>query len=167
MPNGRPPHKKQSTIESDVNHRIEMVKLAIEGYDEYRLITYETDRKETSYSYSTMEHFHNMYPEHEFYFIIGADSLFAIDSWVHPERIFPTCTILAAYRDEIDTFEEMTERIQILSERYEQANIELMITPLIHVSSHEIRKKIKEGISISQDVPENVANYIDKYQLFR
>lgn len=167
MPNGRPPHKKQSTIESDVDHRIKMVELAIDGHPEYRLETYEAYREETSYSYSTMEYFQAKYPEHEFYFIIGADSLFAIDTWVHPERIFPTCTILAAYRDEIDTPEEMLTRIHQLSEKYAQVHIELMITPLIHISSHELRQKIKEGKSIYQDVPATVAQYIEKHQLFR
>ena len=167
MPNGRPPHKKQCTIESDVDHRMKMVELAIDGHPEYRLETYEACRKETSYSYSTLEYFHKIYPEHEFYFIIGADSLFAIDTWVHPERIFPMCTILAAYRDEIDTPEEMNERIRHLSDRYDYVNIELMITPLIHISSHELRQKIKDGKSINQDVPASVAQYINEHQLFR
>ena len=88
MPNGHPPHKDRTTIESDVDDRIEMVRLAIGGKEEFRLELYEACRKEVSYSYSTLEFFNKIYPEDEFYFIIGADSLFAIETWAHPERIF-------------------------------------------------------------------------------
>ena len=113
-----------------------------------------------------MEHFHNCYPEDKFYFIIGADSLFALDNWVHPERIFPTCTLLAAYRDEIDTNQKMLEQIHKLESSYDSVDIRLMVTPLVHVSSHELRQKIKNGESIHEYVPEAVEEYIRKYQLF-
>lgn len=55
MPNGHPPHKDRTTIESDVDDRIEMVRLAIGGKEEFRLELYEACRKEVSYSYSTLE----------------------------------------------------------------------------------------------------------------
>ena len=37
MPNGNPPHKRRSSIESDVEDRVEMVRLAIEGHDNFKL----------------------------------------------------------------------------------------------------------------------------------
>lgn len=166
MPNGRPPHKNITTIESDVHHRIEMVALAIKDHPEYRLETYEAYSEATSYSYQTMEHFHSCYPDDRFYFIIGADSLFTLDCWVHPERIFPTCTILAAYRDEIDTPQEMLEQIHKLESYYDSVDIRLMVTPLIHISSHELRQKIKNGESIHDDVPGVVEVYIKEHCLF-
>lgn len=166
LPNGRPPHKNIATIGSDVHHRVEMVKLAISGHPEYRLETYEAFAEETSYSYQTLEHFRSCYLEDKFYFIIGADSLFTLDSWVHPERIFPTCTILAAYRDEIDTAREMLDQIHKLESGYESVDIKLMVTPLVHISSHELRQKIKNGESIHADVPEAVEEYIKEHRLF-
>lgn len=166
LPNGRPPHKNIATIGSDIQHRVEMVKLAIAGHPEYRLETYEAFANRTSYSYQTLEHFHNCYPKDKFYFIIGADSLFALDNWVHPERIFPTCTLLTAYRDEIDTNQKMLEQIHKLESSYNSVDIRLMVTPLVHVSSHELRQKIKNGESIHEYVPEAVEEYIRKYQLF-
>ena len=85
----------------------------------------------------------------EFYFIIGADSLMAIETWVHPERIFPTCTILATYRNEVKTKEEMNRQIQYLSEKY-HAKIRLLETPLMPVSSHELRASLQSGDSVSE-----------------
>lgn len=159
MPNGNPPHKDVSSIETDVKDRVEMVRLAISSYREFRLESYEAKRKEVSYSYSTMEYFKGIYPEDDFYFIIGADSLFMIDQWVHPERIFPTCTVLAAYRDEINTRHAMEEKIRELNDTY-GARIRLLVTPLVRISSHELRKDVREGRSIESRVPKAVNDYI-------
>lgn len=165
MPNGNPPHKMQSNIGSDVKKRVEMVKMAIEGYDYFRLESYEADKKSISFSYQTMEHFVKSYPEHDFFFIIGADSLFSIEKWVHPERLFLTCTILAAYRDEIDTKEEMYAQINYIQKKY-KAKIELLISPLLKISSSEIRMYCMEKKDISGLVPENVKEYIRKEGLY-
>lgn len=159
MPNGNPPHKDISSIETDVKDRVEMVRLAISSYREFRLEPYEAKRKEVSYSYSTMEYFKGIYPEDDFYFIIGADSLFMIDQWVHPERIFPACTVLAAYRDEINTRHAMEEKIRELNDTY-GARIRLLVTPLVRISSHELRKDVREGRSIESRVPKAVNDYI-------
>ena len=113
-----------------------------------------------------LEYFKEMYPEDEFYFIIGADSLMAIETWVHPERIFPTCTILATYRDEIKTKEEMDQQIHHLSEKY-GAQVLLMETPLMPVSSHELRASLQAGESVSAYVPDAVCGYIKEHQLYR
>ena len=88
-----------------------------------------------------------------------------IEHWVHPERIFPTCTILAAFRDEINTRKEMERRIQYLEKKY-QAKIELLVTPLIKISSHELREAIKEGQSIASYVPADVEDYIYQKHLY-
>ena len=125
MPNGNPPHKDTALSGTDVQDRVEMVRLAISSCKKFRLETYEANRNDVSYSYRTMEYFKGIYPEDDFYFIIGADSLFMIDQWVHPERLFPTCTILAAYRDEINTREAMEEKIHELKEKY-HARIRLL-----------------------------------------
>lgn len=165
MPNGHPPHKDRNTIESDVDDRIEMVRLAIGGKEEFRLELYEACREEVSYSYSTLEFFNQIYPEDEFYFIIGADSLFAIETWAHPERLFPTCTVLATYRDEINTRAEMEEQIQYLTRKYD-AHIRLLATPLMSVSSSELRREIKSGKSIAAYVPSSVEDYIIRNHLY-
>lgn len=165
MPNGNPPHKDNTSMKTDVMERVEMVQLAIAPYEEFRLELYEAKRREVSCSYSTLEYFKSKYPEDEFYFIIGADSLFMIEHWVHPERIFPTCTILATFRDEINTRKEMERRIQYLEKKY-QAKIELLVTPLIKISSHELREAIKEGQSIASYVPADVEDYIYQKHLY-
>ena len=166
MPNGNPPHKKQASIGSDIETRIRMVELAIAPHPEFVLELYESDPSKVSCSYQTLEHFQTQYPEDELYFIVGADSLFAIETWVKPGRIFPTCTFLAAYRDEIDTAEEMQTQIAYLKKKY-HARIEILATPLMDVSSHELRQRIQEQESIRSYVPSDVADYIEEHCLYQ
>ena len=72
-------------------------------------------------------------------FIIGADSLFSIEKWVHPEKLLRTCILLAAYRNGKGT-QEMLSQIHYLARKYE-CDIRLMNTPDLEVSSSDIRKK--------------------------
>ena len=166
MPNGNPPHKKSETIKSTAEDRMKMTSLAIAPFPEFVLQPYEALRAEVSCSYQTMEHFSKIYPDDEFYFIIGADSLMAIETWIHPERIFPTCTILATYRNEVKTKEEMNRQIQYLSEKY-HAKIRLLETPLMTVSSHELRASLQSGDSVSEYMPAAVCSYIKQHHLYR
>lgn len=166
MPNGNPPHKKSETIKSTAEDRMKMTSLAIAPFPEFVLQPYEALRAEVSCSYQTMEHFSKIYPDDEFYFIIGADSLMEIETWIHPERIFPTCTILATYRNEVKTKEEMNRQIQYLSEKY-HAKIRLLETPLMPVSSHELRASLQSGDSVSEYMPAAVCSYIKQHHLYR
>ena len=164
MPNGNPPHKMNEKIESQTKHRVEMVRRAISDKDGFVLQLYEVKRKEINYSYLTMEHFRDAYPDCEFYFIIGADSLFALESWVHPEKLVKTCVILAAYRDDKNT-DEMMKQILYLNEKY-GADIRLLKTPSVDISSTEIRQRLKNGLSVQDMIPESVYKYIQDHRLF-
>lgn len=166
MPNGNPPHKQSRKGGTGAAGRVHMVRLAIADNPAFRLEEYESSRSEISYSYQTMEHFREIYPEHHFYFIIGADSLFALKEWVHPERLLKTCTILAAYRDKMNRYDRMEAKIEELNQEY-QADIRLLVTPAVSTASHELRRRVKEGGSIAQDVPEAVNAYILDHHLYR
>ena len=164
MPNGTPPHKDNAKIGTSAKNRMEMVELAIAGRDEFELQTYEILNQETNYSYKTMEHFASLYPEDEFYFIIGADSLFAFETWRNPDRLVKTCTILAAYRDDKST-DDMLLQIEYLNKKY-SADIRLLNTPNVDISSSEIRSMLQDAESICEMVPEAVYDYIKDNHLY-
>jgi len=141
-----------------------MVELAIAGEAAFELQPYEILNQDINYSYKTMEHFSEVYPQDEFYFIIGADSLFAIEKWVKPERLLKTCVVLAAYRDDKST-KEMLGQIAYLNHKY-QADIRLLNTPNVDISSSEIRSKLQDQQSILELVPEAVYQYIVENHLY-
>lgn len=165
MPNKIPPHKSNASIEAMMKHRVEMVKLAIGANPDYVLQPYEVEHTDVSYSYRTLEHFRETYPRDTFYFIIGADSLFAIESWVKPERILKSCVILAAFRDG-KNLEEMQRQISYLNEKY-GGDIRLLHTPNTDVSSTDIRRRLRCGETVGGMVPKEVETYMKEQHLFQ
>ena len=165
LPNGNPPHKETSDAEEDLRHRVEMVRLAIGSVPYFRLNTHEADVDRHSYTYKTMQEFNSRYPENEFYFILGADSLFSIEQWKYFREIFPTCTILAAMRDDKDA-EDMKTQIKYLNEKY-GARIELLQAPLVEISSTTIRERSARDLSVRYMVPDAVAEYIAEHHLYK
>ena len=128
LPNGNPPHKEVEDTEKALAHRVEMVRLAVRENPHFQLSLHEAKKDCHSYTYKTLQEFHALYPENEYFFILGADSLFSIEQWKYFKEIFPSCTILAAMRDDKDSF-DMQRQIQYLETNY-QANIELLQAPL-------------------------------------
>ena len=165
LPNGNPPHKTTDESGVSLDDRIEMVKLATDDVPYFRMNLYEASSKKHSYTYSTMRALREMYPEHEFFFILGADSLFSIEQWKNFREIFPSCTILAAMRDDKDT-ESMQAQIRYLNEKY-GADIRLLQAPLVEISSTTIRRRAEKGLSIRYMVPDVVSEYIQSNALYR
>lgn len=166
LPNGNPPHKTAGTIGTAIRQRLDMISLAIADKPYFKLERYEADHKQVSYSYETMEHFKKRYPEYTFYFIIGADSLFTIEKWVHPERLMKTCILLAACRNEFGTRQEMQTQIDYLREKYE-VSIEWLKMPSVSVSSQEIRRSFHNHTGLSEEMlTDETIRYIEQHHLY-
>lgn len=165
LPNGNPPHKQTAEGKQALADRIEMVRLAIQDKPYFKLCLHEAKETEHSYTYKTMRELNKLYPEHQFYFILGADSLFQIEKWKYFREIFPTCTILAAMRDDKNV-EEMLQQMTYLKEQY-HADIELLRAPLLEISSTTIRSRAFRNLSVCYMVPDSVAEYIRKNQLYQ
>ena len=72
--------------------------------------------------------------------------------------------ILAACRDEKDQ-SQVQEQIDYLKKKY-QAGIELLLTPMMDVSSSDIRQMVQYGMDISSLVPPGVKEYIHEHRLY-
>lgn len=165
LPNGNPPHKQTEEGKKALHNRIEMVRLAIQEKPYFKLCLHEAKETEHSYTYRTMQELNDLYPEHKFYFILGADSLFEIETWKYFREIFPTCTILAAMRDDKNV-EAMLKQMSYLKERY-GACIELLRAPLLEISSTSIRNRAFRSLSVYYLVPDAVAKYIQDNHLYQ
>lgn len=165
LPNGNPPHKQQYEEKDALKHRVEMVRRAIKDVPYFKLCLHEAKENAHSYTYKTMQELNTLYPDHEFYFILGADSLFSIEEWKYFREIFPACTILAAMRDDKDVT-DMKEKIQDLEQKY-HAEIRLLQAPLLEISSTTLRRRASNGQSIYYMVPDAVAEYIKTHYLYQ
>lgn len=164
IPTGISYFKDPNTV-LDKKMRITLTGEAIEDNPHFALSTIETDRPGNSYTYETLEELKKKNPDVRYYLIIGADSLFQIDSWKEPDIIMKDAIILAASRND-QGIELLKEKADELMKKF-HSEIYILTCPMIDISSTDIRNRIKEGKSIKYLVKEQTENYIKKYQLYQ
>lgn len=164
MPTKNPPHKRYDNIVDDAI-RAEMVLIAIKDNPYFELSTFEMDREGITYTADTLTQLTKQNPDEEYYFIVGADSLFYIDKWKDPDTIFKLSRLLAAVRGQASN-KDMLQKIEKLNETF-HASVELLNSPNIDISSSEIRERIQNGMDIQYYVMPDVARYIQSNDLYR
>lgn len=145
--------------------RLAMTRLAVSEQDCFLCSDLEVSREGNTYTYETLESLQNMYSHAQLHFIVGADCLFTIGSWYHPEKIFQRCILLAASRNGMP-MDRLEEKRQELEAAY-GAEILLMAFPNIEISSTDIRERCRRGRSIRYLVPDGVREYIEQHRYYR
>lgn len=145
--------------------RFRMVEMAVQDNRLFRCLDIEVNREGATYSYETLEQLRAAYPGDDFYFIVGADCLYSIESWRCVERIFKSCTLVAAIRNGV-LWSGLEEKRAELRKRY-QCSIILLPFPDIPISSTEVRERIRTGRSVKYLIPENVRMYIEEKGFYR
>lgn len=147
----------------DTKMRVEMTALAILDIPCFELSLVETQRAGNSYTYETLETLTEENPGTHYFFLIGADSLFQIETWRYPERIFGLATLVCTVREGYD-LNALREKGSDLALR--GADIIYLNMPKIDISSTDIRDRVKNNMPISEYVPPRVADYIKKERLY-
>lgn len=164
MPSKIPPHKRERKITPETQ-RADMVCLAIQGKPEFVYSDVELRREGTTYTVETLRFLQNGHPAHDYYFIMGSDSLWQIEQWYQPAEIMRRAVILAVGREGLSA-RQMQEKVAQLTEKY-QANIQIIDMPRVDISSSQIRERVQSGQSIEALVPGEVAEYIQRHSLYR
>lgn len=164
IPAGHSPNKDEAHM-TDAMHRYEMCRLAVEEYPYLVASDYEIRCAERSYTYRTLERLTEDYSEHEFYFIMGADSLDYFDQWVHPEIIAALCTILVIIRDEF-SMDDMQDKIDEINLKFD-SNIQIVSCERYDISSTQLREMLKQEHYDSEALPVKVVDYIKQNGLYK
>ena len=164
LPAGNPPHKQHREGRATDCQRVEMVRRAIEGNDHFELCLEEMNASGYSYTYRTLERLKSRDPDTDYYFIIGADSLFEFDHWREPERICRAASLLVAVRDHVED-EKLLSRMAYLSQKMNGSFYRLHSTNL-DISSAMIREWIRKGKTIRYYLPEPVLEYICENHIY-
>ncbi len=163
MPSKNPPHKAKPSQVTD-EQRVEMISLAIKDNPHFELSSFELERNGYTYTADTLTLLKQENPEMEYYFIVGADSLFMMPQWYQPQTIFDLCTVVAAGRDHVEP-KKLQQQAEYLKRQY-KARVLLLDMPTIQIASEEIRKRRKEQRSVRYYLPEAVIEYINKNRLY-
>ena len=163
VPSGNPYMKEYANV-LDAKTRIDLVGEAIEDNCHFALSRIEVDRGGNSYSYETIAALKEANPDTEYFFMVGADSLFMMEKWMHPEKIFSEVTVAVAIRGGY-TDEKLEAQIKVLEEKY-NTKIVRLYSRSVDISSTVIRDRVREGKSIRYMVHYKTAEVIKKKRLY-
>lgn len=159
---GVPPHKLDEAI-VEASLRLEMAKIAIEGYDNFEVSDYEIKKQGLSYTFETLEALKE--DDLELFFITGADCLINIEKWKNPERILKIANFVVFNRGGYD-IESLNNQKHYIEEKYD-VKILFLNTVNLELSSSMIRERIKSGERVDFFIPLKVLEYITKNNLYR
>jgi len=164
MPSGNPPHKRNRVGRATTPQRVEMVKRAIADNPHFELSLVETHDEGYTYTKETLSRLTADNPDTDYYFIMGADSLFQFEYWREPEEICRLATLVVAIRDHVSP-EGMDAQIAHLKQLF-HARIEKLDTPNIDISSETLREWIATGHSTKYYLCDEVISYIEKENIY-
>ena len=163
IPAGRPWLKSGQTVTS-ADHRLAMVRLAIEDRPGLEVSTIEIARPGPTYTVDTLvELREDLGSEVELYLVLGMDSVRELRRWRGPERLFDLCTVVAVSRpDSVDVSTAEIER----SFPAARGRVKTVRGPMLDISATDIRLRVAEGRSIKDCVPSSVERYIREHGLY-
>lgn len=185
IPSARPPHKATDQT-APAEHRLAMVRLAIESTPELDLSDVEFGRKGPSYTVETIEQLQKIYGKTvALSLIIGLDAFQEYDTWHRFRDLFKIVPIIVLLRPEKSLYSlsqasKVVEkhlyqtisdkyRYQVSSSCFTHARLQpvhLLEVTRLDISSSRIRELIKAEKPIRYLLPERVAYYIERQGLY-
>ena len=170
IPNFASPHDKD--IRASGSHRLKMLEMAFNEFENIKINEFELNNKKKSYSYETLNSFKQLFPDRHFSLIIGLDSLHSFTTWKNWEEILSLCSLLVLGRTlnqnkKLDKALESRITLDIDDFFSEHGKIFRLGNDFINVSSSEIRKKIKNDESLEGLLDQNVQEYIQDMSLYK
>ena len=179
-----PPHKRNANLTS-VFHRFAMLALATEADQRLLVSTIELDAPEQPYAVETVERMRSaLGAETELFFLMGADSWLEIRSWHQWQRLLSLCSFIVVTRPgyEIESGSHIDMPITVVnnfgrgsgqltnaSSHNETPHAYLTDVVQSGVSATRIRAAVqsRDTDALQTMVPIAVANYIEKYGLYK
>nr|WP_294878557.1 nicotinate (nicotinamide) nucleotide adenylyltransferase [Prevotella sp.] len=135
------PFKKEATDLLTDKLRLEMAEQAIANEPKLKACDYEFHMPKPSYTWHTLQALSQDFPNVDFTLLIGGDNWTSFDKWFHHEDILSHYPIVVYPRKGCDIGKV-------------PSGVTIVETPLLNISSTEIRQRIKEGKSIHGMVPD-------------
>ena len=153
---------------ADDSHRLKMISLAIAGEKNFQVSDYELKKPAPSYTLETVQKFQSDYGrETIIHWLIGADTVDDLAYWYKISELIDACNLTTMYRagwepPDFTRFEGIWGR-----QRIEKLQRNIIETPLVDISSTEIRDLIAKNSDFAEMVHPAVADYIRKNGLYK
>jgi nicotinate-nucleotide adenylyltransferase len=158
-----PPHKQDQYITS-LEHRLAMVRLAIEDDPSFELSDIELERPGPHYTADTIRLLAEQNPDAEIVPILGGDSLNDLPTWHQPQEILYAAHWVGVMRrpGEETNVQALERELPGISSK-----IHYVDAPLLEIASSEIRNRAAKGMPFRYYLPEAVYEYIEKHHLYQ
>ncbi|MBQ3737499.1 MAG: nicotinate-nucleotide adenylyltransferase [Bacteroidales bacterium] len=148
-----PLKKKDDLLEDD--ERLKMVQLAVGDDPRFCVSDIEMHLPTPSYTINTLTVLSEQYPDCQFVFICGMDSLQNLKRWREYQKILDNYEILVFPREGYDG-----------GELLDYPSVTVLKTPVLEISSSFIRQCIKEGRDVRHFMPEKAFLYMKENHFY-
>jgi nicotinate-nucleotide adenylyltransferase len=178
------PHKTQAVATASAEHRLAMIRLAIDGIPDFAVDGRELDRPGPSYTIDTIEELHREQngKRHHFTLLLGMDQLPKLHSWrragdlLNPDKTDNPLGLAILLRSDPNANHPLDSEIEeglLAIEKSlgkgarDHVARSFLGTPRIDISATDIRDRVRRGLPIDFLVPPAVAAYIRQHGLYR
>jgi nicotinate-nucleotide adenylyltransferase len=140
---------KQAGPVASATDRLAMLTAAVKDEPRFRVSRIELDREGPSFTVDTLEALRG---EGELFLVLGSDAYADFERWHDPARIRRLATIVLATRPGAPNA---------------PAGVRTLDSPLMDISSRELRGRAARGRSLRYLVPEAALRYIEEHRLYR
>ncbi|MHC4618018.1 MAG: nicotinate (nicotinamide) nucleotide adenylyltransferase [Planctomycetota bacterium] len=159
---------KQSLPEASDDDRLNMIALAIEGNENFQLSDCELKKPRPSYTLETVRDFQTEYgTETLVHWLIGADAVDDLSRWHRIADLIDQCNLCVMFRAGFEPPDFAGFEPVWGAERVKKLRQNIIMTPLIDVSSTAIRNGLAAGRDVADMLHPAVADYIHKHGLYR
>ena len=147
--------------------RFKMIALAIAGEKNFEVSDCELRRPKPSYTLDTVRKFQAEYGSGtSIHWLVGADSIDELAHWHEIVELIDECNLTAMYRagckrPDFAKFEPLWG-----SRRIEKLKRNIIPTPLVDISSTEVRNRLAAGQDVTQMLHSEVLSFISKHSLY-
>ena len=154
LPSRRNPFKQHEVRAAD-QHRLEMLRLAVEGHHALKVHDLEFHLPYPSYTVNTLRELIKRYPERRFRLLIGSDNWEKFDRWREAQTILTDFGVLIYPRKGSAVTMELPANVSLLTD-----------APHFPFSSTEVRQRLAQGGDISTIINARVEEYIKANNLY-
>ena len=161
--NSLPPHKLDQLI-SPLEDRLAMLKLTLLLERDYELSKLDIERPGPHYTLDTLKLLGDQYPGASLILLLGGDSLRDLPDWHRPAELVTKCDEIGVMRRPGDSIDLTALEIKIAGIT---PKIRFVDAPLLEIASHEIRRRVSEGMPFRYYVVPTVYDYILEHRLYQ
>jgi nicotinate-nucleotide adenylyltransferase len=156
VPTGIPWQKDDRDV-SPAEDRYLMTVIATASNPRFSTSRVDIDRQAPTLTVDTLTDLRTQFPDHEMFFITGADALAQILSWKRVDQLFDLAHLVGVTRP----------GFHLDGKHLPDQAVSLIEVPAMAISSTDCRQRVGRGQPVWYLVPDGVVQYISKRGLYR